>query len=76
MVIDPTNPQILYVGTDQGILKSTNAGESWITINRGVPDVTIEALAIDPKSPLILYAGTSKGIIKSINGGEHWTPVK
>jgi hypothetical protein len=27
LVIDPTNPQILYVGTDQGVFKSMNAGK-------------------------------------------------
>src|SRR5262249_20078248 len=69
-------PEILYVGTEQGIFKSMNAGEQWIAINKGLADSSIETLAIDPKTSSTLYTGTSHGIVKSMNGGGRWTPVK
>ena len=37
IVIDPSNPNILYAGTPQmGIYKSTDAGKTWEAINNGI----------------------------------------
>ena len=37
IVIDPSNPNILYAGTPGwGIFKSTNAGKTWKKINKGI----------------------------------------
>jgi uncharacterized repeat protein (TIGR01451 family) len=82
VVIDPTNPAILYVGTPfNGIFKTTNGGGSWSAINSGFDTFSgtqIRALAIDPLNPSTLYAGcflTSDGnvVYKTTNGGATWT---
>ena len=45
-------------GTDgQGVLKSTDGGESWTAINSGLANLSIRALAIDPFNPTTIYAG-------------------
>jgi photosystem II stability/assembly factor-like uncharacterized protein len=81
LVLDPTNPQTVYVG-DSGsnghVLKSTAGGGSWSKIY--FPDIppysrSLNALVIDPTSPQTLYAGTDYGIYKSTNGGGIWTAV-
>lgn len=74
LIVDPTNPQILYAGTyGGGIYKSADAGANWRPVSNGLDNVTILSLAINPKNPTILYAGTYRsGIYKSINGGESW----
>jgi photosystem II stability/assembly factor-like uncharacterized protein len=50
IVLDPSNPNILYVGTDLGIWKSTNAGGNWTHIGpeRGIPNVAVFDLQISP----------------------------
>jgi photosystem II stability/assembly factor-like uncharacterized protein len=49
VVIDPANPNVIHVGTDVGILKSSNGGTSWsvLATNSGLPNVAIFDLAIN-----------------------------
>jgi len=37
IVIDPSSPDTLYVGTSVGAFKSTDAGASWLPIEMGLP---------------------------------------
>jgi hypothetical protein len=50
IVLDPSNPNILYVGTDIGIWKSTNAAASWTHVGpeSGIPNVAVFDLEISP----------------------------
>ena len=89
IAINPSHPQILYVGTeayslDRGTLhKSTDGGESWRRVL--VKSAPISVIAIDPHHHETLYAGTGLfyapiirgNLYKSINGGECWqlTPL-
>jgi hypothetical protein len=81
VVIDPSNPDTLYVGIVPspselfGIYKSTDGGGSWSPANNGLIARNVFALAIDPSNPAMLYAGTSAGVFKSINGGGSWSPL-
>jgi uncharacterized repeat protein (TIGR01451 family) len=82
IVIDPTNPATVYIGTNnRGLFKTTNAGGLWTPINTGalansLPNIT--ALVIDPLFPGTLYAAASQGAVfnvlfKTIDGGASWT---
>lgn len=35
LAIDPVRPQIIYAGTEKGLFKSVNKGDSWTTIRNG-----------------------------------------
>ena len=89
IAIDPSNPNILYVGTesfplDSGeIHKSNDGGETWeqlLTMN-----VPINVIKVDPKDQSILYAGSGLfyapvimgNLYKSTDGGNNWhiTPL-
>jgi photosystem II stability/assembly factor-like uncharacterized protein len=75
LVIDPTTPTTLYVGTQYGgvdgsvdgsgaVFKSTDGAASWQAANGGLLPAGgggIGALAIDPVTPTTLYAGTFGG---------------
>jgi hypothetical protein len=62
-VVDPVTPGTLYAGTHGGgVLKSTDGGSSWETLNTGFTNIYISALAIDPMTPSRLYAGTGSGV--------------
>ena len=73
LAIDPIRSNTLYVLTESGVFKSTDAGINWRGINKGLRLGAVRALTIDPKNPDIIYIGTSReGIFKSIDGGENW----
>jgi len=73
IIITPTAPDTLYVGTDGGVFKSTNGGGSWSAVNTGLTNLYIATLAVDPITPTILYAGTAAGVFKSTNYGGSWS---
>jgi VCBS repeat-containing protein len=54
-VVDPTNPNIMYVGAvNGGIWKTTNATASsphWVPLTDNLPSLSIGALALDPTDP-------------------------
>jgi len=91
LVIDPTNPAILYAGTDStspgvvsvpgGVQKSTDGGATWKVVGLANQDVNL--LAIDHVYPRVLYAGVSdypagccfRGLFKSTDSGANWLPI-
>ncbi|PLX22007.1 MAG: hypothetical protein C0597_02880, partial [Marinilabiliales bacterium] len=71
LVIDPTNPEIVVVATENGILKSTNGGTDWTKVYSSATG--IEDLKEDPNNFNILYAAeNSVGVIKSVDAGDNW----
>lgn len=77
-VVDPTNPNILYAGTNNGLYKSTDGGSNWNNYQNGLPSgaAYINGLVINPANTNILYASvTLNGVYKSTDGGVNWTFV-
>ncbi len=61
IVVHPTNPDIVYVGTAQGgIYRSLNGGASWTAIFDNAASLAVSALALAPSDPTILYVGTGE----------------
>ena len=60
VVFDPVNTSTIYlVTTSQGILRSTNDGQSWNPINNGISSAGAIALKINPANPSLFYAAIS-----------------
>jgi photosystem II stability/assembly factor-like uncharacterized protein len=56
IAIDPTNPQIIYVTTDNGgVIKSTDGGEQWFPINQNLANPRVGDSELDPLNPQVLY---------------------
>ncbi len=92
--IDPRNPNVLYAasyqrrrhiwsllggGPGSGIHKSTDAGESWRRMERGLPkgDMGKIGLAVSPADPDVVYATIEagekeRGFYRSLDRGEKW----
>ncbi|MCB8933777.1 MAG: hypothetical protein H6534_10075 [Chthonomonadaceae bacterium] len=51
---DPTNKQILYVGTDMGVYVTVDGGRRWTVLGKGLPTVYAHDLAIRSDGFLIL----------------------
>ncbi|MGE3819137.1 MAG: glycosyl hydrolase [Isosphaeraceae bacterium] len=95
VAFDPRNPDVLYAaayqrrrhvwtlidgGPESGIHKSTDAGKTWKSINRGLPsgDKGRIGLAVSPVNPEVVYATVEatkgqSGFYRSEDGGESWS---
>jgi hypothetical protein len=70
VIIDPTNRQTLYVGSEGGgVFKSLDRGGHWFAVNSGLSDLTVLGLAMDPANPAVLYACGPSGVFKTLTGG-------
>lgn len=48
LVVDPTNPQRLFLGTDLGVFVSADGGERWAVENSGFANAVTESLSLGP----------------------------
>ncbi len=60
----------VFVGTPSGLYLSTNNGNSWVSDNTGLPNISIYAIT---SSGANLIIGTNNGIYLSANNGSSWT---
>lgn len=74
----PSNPDIMYAATTEGVYKSTDGGETWAQVH----DVIMaNDLLVHPDDPDLVIVGcgnfstTGKGIYKTTNGGDSWSPI-
>ncbi len=78
IVFDPKDDKIVYLGSNFGLLKSTNQGKSWKKIEALIEESRYEymSLAINPKKTKSIYLGTETNMYKTINGGKDWEVKK
>jgi hypothetical protein len=59
------------------VLKSTDRGETWLSINGDLPDRhVVWAIQEDPVKRDLLFVGTEFGLFFTIDGGERWIQLK
>ncbi|MCX6157809.1 MAG: T9SS type A sorting domain-containing protein [Ignavibacteriae bacterium] len=70
----PSNPNIMYVGCDGGVYKSTNGGTSFFHVNNGINTIQFYSLASHPTNPNVLYGGAQdNGNFRTVNkGATNW----
>ncbi len=83
----PADPARLFVGTvGGGIYRSTNGGQSFDSVNEGVPYSRVDSIVGHPTDPDIVMAGLGLltaqstlsnvgAIVKTVNGGANWVDV-
>ena len=73
--VDPTNAKVMYVAMRDGLFKSTDVGETWKPIGKGLKNLA--AVAVNPKRPSEVYVSTMDGkIFRSADGGTTWGPSR
>lgn len=76
VIVDPDQPNILYLGSSAGVWLSADSGQNWSRVSDAGD---ARSLVLDPSSPAdarILYAGISgSGVIQSTDGGATWTQI-
>lgn len=69
--IHPSNSNVLWVATNSGLRKSTDAGVTWSETLSG----NIKDLRLKPGDPDVLYAVTLNEFYKSTDGGDSFTLI-
>lgn len=72
----PTKPDVLVAGTNNGVYRSDDAGETWTKLpTTGMTNTNIESLAIDPRNDKVIYAGSWHLPFKTTDGGQTWRKI-
>ena len=75
IALNPANPNILYVATNESVYKTRDGGTSWERVSTELSSRRVLTLAIDPRHPATIYAGTmGDAVYKSPDGGQRWLP--
>lgn len=73
IAVHPSDPRVLYVGTQDGPYRSADAGDRWERAGFPARNLDIYAIAYHPTRPNIMYAGTAPAALyRSDDGGETW----
>ena len=76
MVQHPSRPEVIFAGTDKGLLRSDDVGEHWGLVDSDLSNYTVWSLAVDADEPDQMYAGTGTptpaAIFRSNDGGKTW----
>jgi len=76
IAVDPSDPLVMYMGTDAGLLKSTSGGKQWSPlledVDSGTARVRIISILIDPVDTSTIYAGRYGQLLKSVDAGATW----
>jgi photosystem II stability/assembly factor-like uncharacterized protein len=72
VAVDPNG--VLYASTNNGVSKSTDGGENWISTASGLSGLPSKVV-IDPLTPYTLYVALlpNGGVYKSTDAGATWT---
>ncbi len=70
---DPSNPDIVYAGTTEGLWKTTDLGKTWKRMSD--PEVVVNDVLIDPRdSRRVLLATDRAGVLASTDGVQTLAP--
>ena len=79
-----TDPQVIYVGTDDAnVLVTTNGGSSWQNVSTSLPNRWVTRVTVDPYDPATAYvtlSGYTDGsylphIHRTTDHGQTWTDI-
>ncbi|NNC74038.1 MAG: hypothetical protein HKN93_00870, partial [Acidimicrobiia bacterium] len=82
VTFDPVDADSIYVGTGNGIFKTTDGGVVWTLQNTGLTNTWVNAIVVAPSDPLRVYLGTVAfswlppgGVFVSEDAGGTWARV-
>ena len=71
--VDPTDPAVVYAGTDEGIFRSTNRGKSFERLDSQMNSMQVWNIAVSAADPSVIFAGTSpSALFRSTDSGTNW----
>ena len=74
LAIRPDDPSVVFAGTDKGVFRSRDRGETWEALNDAGPNHEVWSLVIHPENPDVILAGYDPcSVSRSQDGGDTWT---
>ena len=70
------DPNLLFVGSKNGIFMSTNSGDDWKKEESESMPMDVNSMAVDPRNTSTIYAGTTWRPYKSTDSGKNWRLIK
>lgn len=65
------DPALVYAGGN-GLYRSQDGGDSFVSLTSSLPSSQVEAVAIHPTNPFTAYISTEAGLLKTNDGGDSW----
>ena len=62
---DSENPNLVYVGTDNGAYASFNQGKEWSPFHKGLPNVAVHDLVIQPSAKHLILGTHGRSLYKA-----------
>jgi photosystem II stability/assembly factor-like uncharacterized protein len=79
LVNRPEAPQVVWAGTDQGILRSDDAGRHWRKLDGPFSGQQVWRVSLHPSDPKVVFAGTGTparaAVYRSDDDGSSWKPL-
>jgi len=76
LVNRPEQPEVIWAGTDRGILRSEDAGRSWARLAGPPSEHQVWRIAFDPTDTHVVFAGTGTPsvarVFRSDDDGQTW----
>lgn len=76
MVQSSLDPNMILVGTVDGVWSSKDSGETWKKYTSTTAPTKLDSLAVDPRDVNTIYAGTWWRAYKTTDGGNSWNLIK
>lgn len=73
IIIHPTNSNMLWVATSDGIYRTTNGGTTWTQVQSG--DFSQGRIRLKPGTPSTVYAVSRDRFYRSTNSGANFTAI-
>ncbi|HWM90357.1 MAG TPA: hypothetical protein VN493_06280 [Thermoanaerobaculia bacterium] len=75
LAVDPGDPDTVFAGTQSGMFRSTDGGETWSWAGRGLKPEGVDVRSILVTAGAIYIGTDDDGIFKSTDGGQSWVPA-
>lgn len=68
IAFSPSAPSIVYEGNDGGVVKSTDAGQSWTNLNQSLPGALLYSVALSQDGSMIAGSQDNGAVFSKVGG--------
>jgi photosystem II stability/assembly factor-like uncharacterized protein len=74
LAVHPSNESVVFAGTEDGVYRSDDGGQTWSRKSEGIGSRTPEAIVINPEQPdeVFVLVWGRRSLFRSIDGGDSW----